>query len=201
MSKSSVGEKIKEIRISLGMTQEMFANKLSNLLNETKLSKGTVNNWEHDRNMPNKKRIKAISDISGVPINTILGENNLNTYSEVENQKSERLGQVIRQQQEKLNLTNAEFARRINIPVSTFYRHKKGNFYHAPVTEVFKIFEVLNISPRMLYVDDLPFFESFEDYQKRQTLTDKFDEEEPYLTVDQLEKIQAFIQTLKKCND
>lgn len=49
------GKKIKCFRINQGMTQEQFGELFG-------VSKAVVNNWEHNRNFPNKQNLKKVSD-------------------------------------------------------------------------------------------------------------------------------------------
>lgn len=49
-----VGNRIKDIRISLGLTMEEFGELFYT-------SKGTVNNWEKGRNLPNKENLQLIA--------------------------------------------------------------------------------------------------------------------------------------------
>ena len=52
----SVGSRINDIRLSLGLSMEQFG-KLFNT------SKGTVNNWEKGRNLPNKENLLKIDPL------------------------------------------------------------------------------------------------------------------------------------------
>lgn len=63
--KLSVGERIKDIRISNGLTMEEFGARL-------KTSKASVNNWEKGVNLPNKQRLKQIADMGGISVNYLL---------------------------------------------------------------------------------------------------------------------------------
>lgn len=60
-----VGERIKQIRLSLGESMEKFGERF-----ET--SKGTVNNWEKGRNLPNKENLKKISELGQMTVNELL---------------------------------------------------------------------------------------------------------------------------------
>ena len=64
-----VGQKIKTIRLDSGLTMEQFG-KLFNT------SKGTVNNWEKGRNLPNKENLGIISEMGGQSITEFLNGNN-----------------------------------------------------------------------------------------------------------------------------
>lgn len=65
---SAIGRKIKNIRLSLGLTMEEFGKNFHT-------SKGTVNNWEKGRNLPNKENLKAISDLGNITVESLLGQN------------------------------------------------------------------------------------------------------------------------------
>ncbi len=52
------GKRIKCFRINQGMTQEQFGELFG-------VSKAVVNNWEHNRNFPNKPNLKRIADYMG----------------------------------------------------------------------------------------------------------------------------------------
>lgn len=67
-NKISVGRKIKQIRLNLGETMETFGERF-------KVGKGTVNNWEKDRNLPNKRNLKKIADLEGVTVKSLLSDN------------------------------------------------------------------------------------------------------------------------------
>ncbi|CYU94899.1 TPA: helix-turn-helix transcriptional regulator [Streptococcus suis] len=60
-----VGERIKQIRLSLGESMEKFGERF-----ET--SKGTVNNWEKGRNLPNKENLKKIADLQNKSVGELL---------------------------------------------------------------------------------------------------------------------------------
>ncbi|QPS70669.1 MULTISPECIES: helix-turn-helix domain-containing protein [Lactococcus] len=61
----AVGSRINDIRLSLGLSMEQFG-KLFNT------SKGTVNNWEKGRNLPNKENLLKISSLGDTTIEYIL---------------------------------------------------------------------------------------------------------------------------------
>lgn len=61
----NVGQRIKSIRISHGETMEGFGERFNT-------SKGTVNNWEKGRNLPNKNNLKAISELGEISVDELL---------------------------------------------------------------------------------------------------------------------------------
>lgn len=68
----SLGEKIKNIRLDLGETMETFGERFNT-------SKGTVNNWEKDRNRPNKNNLKIIADAANISVSELL--DNVGNYT------------------------------------------------------------------------------------------------------------------------
>lgn len=63
-----VGGRIKQIRLSLGDSMEKFGTRFNT-------SKGTVNNWEKGRNLPNKENLKKIADLGGMTVTELLHGN------------------------------------------------------------------------------------------------------------------------------
>lgn len=62
---TTVGNRIKQIRLNLGLSMEEFGKRLDT-------SKGAVNNWEKGVNFPNKERLKKIADLANKDINWLL---------------------------------------------------------------------------------------------------------------------------------
>ena len=60
-----VGKRINNIRLKNGLTMEIFGFRLNT-------SKGTVNNWEKGRNLPNKENLKKIAELGNVSVNELL---------------------------------------------------------------------------------------------------------------------------------
>lgn len=82
---SLTGARIKAIRIMLGKTQSDLANSINKQLgSDGTVTRGTVNNWEHGRNLPNKRRLKAIADIANVSVDFLLNGNHM-TIADVKN--------------------------------------------------------------------------------------------------------------------
>ena len=54
----NIGQRIKRFRINQGLTQEQFGELFG-------VSKAVVNNWEHNRNFPNKPNLKRVADYMG----------------------------------------------------------------------------------------------------------------------------------------
>lgn len=72
---NTVGEKIKSIRLSLGDTMERFGERFNT-------SKGTVNNWEKGRNLPNKENLLIIAKLGNITVEELLKENKAIDFDE-----------------------------------------------------------------------------------------------------------------------
>lgn len=68
LSNKTIGQMIHDIRINLGETMEEFGKRFNT-------SKGTVNNWEKGRNLPNKANLKSIADLAGISVEELLNGN------------------------------------------------------------------------------------------------------------------------------
>lgn len=64
-NKKLVGERIKNIRLQSGKTQEAFGNLFS-------ASKGNVAMWEKGKSLPNAERLKEISNFGNITVNQLL---------------------------------------------------------------------------------------------------------------------------------
>lgn len=67
-----IGNKIKNIRIGLGMTMVEFGRQF-----EPEASDSIVSRWESDVSMPSTKRIKRIAELGGVSIEELLGSESI----------------------------------------------------------------------------------------------------------------------------
>ena len=84
----------------LGKTQSDLANSINKQLgSDGTVTRGTVNNWEHGRNLPNKRRLKAIADIANVSVDFLLNGNHM-AIADVKN--------LYNQISSKSNLTSEE---------------------------------------------------------------------------------------------
>lgn len=61
-----VGQRIKNIRKSKGLTLEQFGSVIDNS------SKGNVSKWEHGVSVPNNKRLKLIADLGKLYVEELL---------------------------------------------------------------------------------------------------------------------------------
>ena len=65
INKECIGARIREIRLARGETMEEFGERFE-------ARKGVVNNWEKGRNLPNKRRIKAIAGMANISVQELL---------------------------------------------------------------------------------------------------------------------------------
>lgn len=102
-----VGRRINKIRLSLGETMAVFGERFGT-------SKGTVNNWEKGRNMPNKENLKAIADLGHITVEELLSTERKNYYEEIEDIVNECLAESVQSidkdfKEDILNATLARF--------------------------------------------------------------------------------------------
>ncbi|MGX6971296.1 helix-turn-helix domain-containing protein [Vagococcus bubulae] len=92
--KKSLGDRIKSIRLEKGYTMEDFGKFFQT-------SKGTVNNWEKNRNKPNRENLKKIAEIGNVSVDYLIGlsdfknEYEMNLYKEQFKQLSQYQSQQV----------------------------------------------------------------------------------------------------------
>lgn len=60
-----LGHRIKDLRISLGMNQKQFSDRL-----QTKVS--TLSNWENGRNKPNMEKLSKIAELADITVEELL---------------------------------------------------------------------------------------------------------------------------------
>ena len=77
MDAKALGERIHTIRIDNGMTMNEFMNMIDD--QPPKNSSGVVNNWEHGRNMPNKRRLATIASLIDTSVSRLLSEKPIDT--------------------------------------------------------------------------------------------------------------------------
>lgn len=68
-----VGERIRNIRKSLGLSMDAFAARI-----DEKAKSGTVSNWETGKNLPNNERLKRIAELGNTSISSLLYGNTQN---------------------------------------------------------------------------------------------------------------------------
>lgn len=112
---TTVGERIKAIRLNLGQTMEEFGAIFNT-------SKGTVNNWEKNRNLPNKRNLARIALLGNMsPTELVLGTG-LN-FTETKEYVTELLDSILEQND------NGDFDI-FTLKISFFLKStdEKGNF-------------------------------------------------------------------------
>lgn len=67
IDKREVGNRIRSIRLALGMTTEDFAKSFT-----PPASKGTVSKWENGHYLPNNKRLVTIAELKGITVDELL---------------------------------------------------------------------------------------------------------------------------------
>ncbi len=62
-----VGKQIRSLRLSLGETMEEFGTRFNT-------SKGTINNWEKGRNLPNKENLLKIANLLDISVEELIND-------------------------------------------------------------------------------------------------------------------------------
>src|SRR5699024_11318584 len=66
VDKEAVGRRIQNLRFKKGLTLEEFGKLIGDV------DKSNVSKWEKGSSLPNKKRLKKISEVGGISINQLL---------------------------------------------------------------------------------------------------------------------------------
>lgn len=77
-----IGERIKEERTSMRLTQEELAERLNNKF-DIKINKGMISKWENGREEPSLPNIRYLSAFFGVSMAYLVGDVNSRTLQEV----------------------------------------------------------------------------------------------------------------------
>lgn len=77
IDKKALGQRIKAVRLKLGLTMEEFIERIDNKPGRGR--SGTVNNWEAGKNAPNKKRLKRIAELGGVSVEYLINGLDIST--------------------------------------------------------------------------------------------------------------------------
>lgn len=67
-----VGERIKELRLNLGLNMTAFGKAIDDYNPNGKTKSGTVSNWETGKNLPNNERLKKIAELGGTTVVELL---------------------------------------------------------------------------------------------------------------------------------
>lgn len=87
-----IGNRIKSIRLNLGLSTEKFAT-----LFNPPASKGTVSKWENGRYLPNNTRLKKIAELGNISVDELLyGKTNWSLYDK-------QFGDALKQSKQSVN--------------------------------------------------------------------------------------------------
>lgn len=95
-NKNEIGQRIKNIRATLGLNMEEFGKKIS-----PPATKGTISNWENGNYLPNNERLRQITEIGNVSM-TYLLEGKM-TFDDLPAAEQERL-----RREHLISLTNVD---------------------------------------------------------------------------------------------
>lgn len=82
IDKKALGQRIRAIRLKLGLTMEDFIERIDNKPGRGR--SGTVNNWETGKNAPNKQRLKKIAKLGGVSVEYLINGNHFSAKEALE---------------------------------------------------------------------------------------------------------------------
>lgn len=109
IDKKALGQRIKAIRLRLGLTMEEFIERIDNKPGRGR--SGTVNNWETGKNAPNKNRLKRIAELGGVSVEYLLNgcpQLSLKEMKELRNRViHDAATDIEKQQLREINLENS----------------------------------------------------------------------------------------------
>ena len=123
-----VGNRIKNIRLGLGLTMEEFANEI-----DSKSKSGTVSNWETGKNLPNANRLKKIAELGDTTVQELLKEDD---YINI--------GYAIKELRDSYSETQQQFADRIGIS-RTYLNDLENNRKSSSVRTLNQIADKLNM--------------------------------------------------------
>lgn len=113
----TIGTNIKYFRGKENMSQDIFAEKLN-------FSKHTISAFENNKRLPNVADFIRICDILGASADTLLGLPTENKYPDL---KKGRLSTRIANIREHAGETENEFAKKLNISVSTLKKYEHSH--------------------------------------------------------------------------
>lgn len=119
-----VGQRIKNIRMNLGESMDAFGSRFNT-------SRGTVNNWEKGRNLPNNKNLLRISELGNLSINELL-------YGNFENYIKQRLIPLIPECADELQLNQEQFDTIFHDAANNVISNVKENEYNISDTSLKK---------------------------------------------------------------
>jgi transcriptional regulator with XRE-family HTH domain len=169
-----LGSRIENIRLELGETMEEFGSRFNT-------SKGTVNNWEKDRNRPNKTNLKAIAELGNISVQELLYEDHATNKIEV--------GKRIKNIRINLKETTAEFANNFDPPSSDSLVSRWERGVNLPNSERLKVIADLG----GISVDELLYSDT--DFRKLQKIKEKI------IKAYKLEDINEVFEYLKQIEE
>lgn len=73
-SNEQIGKRIRNIRLSLGLTMEEFGKLLGNQIKTKGVKAASVHRWEKGVNLPTSRNLKAIADIAGISVSKLTSQ-------------------------------------------------------------------------------------------------------------------------------
>lgn len=99
MMSKIIGDRIKNIRLNLGLSGEMFGKKFNPIAN-----KGLVSKWERGAGLPNAKRIQRIAELGKITVAELLDETDILKIVD----ENKRLREALEFYADELNWQGAE---------------------------------------------------------------------------------------------
>lgn len=94
IDKAKFGERVRSIRLSLGMSQEKFGLKMENKRRkENPANKAIVSSWERGISIPSPYRLVRIAELGNIPIDELLYGSIEEFITRVANEEIDRLAQ------------------------------------------------------------------------------------------------------------
>lgn len=124
IDKRALGQRIRAIRLRLGLTMEDFIERIDNKPGRGR--SGTVNNWETGKNAPNKKRLKKIADIGGVTVEYLINGDR-SSAAEMRGLYDKALhsfANLTKEEKQKINADQIEFSA---LEISKYWKNQAQN--------------------------------------------------------------------------
>lgn len=209
----TLGDRIKQIRLSKGLSQKKFAE----LVNAPKSS---VGNWEANLNKPNNERLKAIADIADISVQELLAPSS----QSLEQYAKDKIDEIVMHAQSVG--VDPKLANSIGLDMKLSFFHPLA----SPISEMFDSYDEIDerfeekaersyenlTDPEKRYYyllgelrhKVLTAFEEYEAYFKKQSY-ESIKESDPYpwgnvedAPIELLEKVQELKQdTISKIDD
>lgn len=124
IDKRALGQRIRAIRLRLGLTMEDFIERIDNKPGRGR--SGTVNNWETGKNAPNKKRLKKIADIGGVTVEYLINGDRSSAAEmrELYDKALHSFANLTKEEKQKINADQIEFSA---LEISKYWKNQAQN--------------------------------------------------------------------------